>query len=480
MHGYSRHWIGGEWVAPASDERIDVIDSTTEEILGSVPAGQADDIDRAVDAARDAFAAWRDTSVASRAEALEGMAEAIATHRDALAELIVAEVGAMPLPMTRAIQAGSPVAVLKAFAARLRAMRFEDEVDGARIVREPIGVAGCITPWNYPVHQAVAKIGAALAAGCGVVVKPSEVAPLSVFRLAEILEAEITPGQLPPGLINIVSGHGKKAGAALAAHPGVDMVSFTGSVASGIEVAKRAADTVKRVTQELGGKSPSVILDDLDASGFANAVRASVQNAFLNAGQTCSAWTRLLVPRARYDEAIEQSVAVAEGFTVGDPRQPGTKIGPLVSAAQRDRVREMIDTGLREGARLVTGGATPPAGLEKGFFVRPTIFADVGEEMTIAREEIFGPVLVVMAYDGDADAVRLANATRFGLAAAVWGAERGRAESIARCLDAGQVAINTTRFDVALPFGGYKHSGNGREMGRAGIEEFLETKVLIG
>ena len=476
MHGYSRHWIGGEWVAPTTDKRIDVIDSTTEEILGSVPAGDASDINRAVLAARAGFEAWRSVSVEDRAAVLESLAEAIANHRDELAELIVAEVGAMPLPMTRAIQVGSPIAALRAFAETVRAMSFEETGASARILREPIGVAGCITPWNYPVHQVVAKLGAALAAGCAVVIKPSEVAPLSVFRLAEILDEQ----QLPPGVVNIVSGEGKVAGDALAVHPGADMISFTGSVAAGVAVAKRAADTVKRVTQELGGKSPSIILEDLDEMAFGRAVRAGVQNAFLNGGQTCSAWTRLLVPRSRYDEAVEQAVAVAESFEVGDPRSPTTKLGPLVSETQRDRVRTMIDAGLRDGARIVTGGSSPPPGLERGFFVRPTVFADVTEDMTIAREEIFGPVLVVMAFDDDDDAVRLANATHYGLSAAVWGAERDRAEAIARRLDAGQVALSSTRFEIAAPFGGYKRSGNGREMGRQGIEEFLETKVLIG
>ena len=476
-HEHNHHWIGGEWVAATTDARIEVFDSTSEAVIGTVAAGGAADIDAAVQAARTGFLAWRETSVDDRANTLEAIAAILEANRDALADLIVAEVGAMPLPMTRAIQVGAPVAVLRAYRKHLLDLPFEVEASSStRLLREPIGVVGCITPWNYPLHQVIAKIGAALAAGCSVVVKPSEVAPLSAFMLAEML-ADLS---LPAGVVNIVSGSGPEAGDALAAHPGVDMISFTGSVASGVAVARRAAETVKRVTQELGGKSASIVLDDYDATGFARAVRASAQNAFLNAGQTCSAWTRLLVPASRYDEAVEVAAQVASGFRVGNPRQPGIKLGPLISATQRDRVCAMIEAGVAEGARLVVGGAAPPVDLSRGYFVQPTVFADVVETMTIARQEIFGPVLAVMAFADDADAIRLANATDYGLAAAVWGADRARVEAIARRLDAGQVALGSTRFDVDAPFGGYKHSGNGRELGRQGVEEFLETKALIG
>jgi acyl-CoA reductase-like NAD-dependent aldehyde dehydrogenase len=348
---------------------------------------------------------------------------------------------------------------------------FEERIGNSLVVREPVGVVGAISPWNYPLHQIVAKVAPALAAGCTVVLKPSEVAPLSAFLLAEVVEA----AGLPPGVFNLVCGTGAVVGEALAAHPEVDMVSFTGSTRAGRRVSELASPTVKRVALELGGKSASIVVEDAD---LAKAVRSTVSSCFLNSGQTCTALTRLLVPRSRQAEAVKLAADIAEGFTVGDPFGGEAKLGPLVSAPQRDRVREYIGQGMREGAELMVGGPEPPPGLDRGYYVRPTVFDNVLPGMTIAREEIFGPVLSVLTYEDEDDAVRIANGTRYGLAGAVWSADGRRAEAIARRLRAGQVDINGGRFNPMAPFGGYKQSGHGRELGRYGLEAFLEVKSL--
>jgi len=338
-------------------------------------------------------------------------------------------------------------------------------------VREPVGVVGAITPWNYPLRQIASKVAPALAAGCTVVVKPSEVAPLNAFLLAEIVDAI----GLPPGVLNLVTGYGPVVGEALAAHPDVDMISFTGSTLAGRRVSERAAPTVKRVALELGGKSANVILEDADLE---RAVNSGVGACFLNSGQTCSALTRMLVPRGRLAEAEQIAAAAAERFTTGDPFDPATKLGPLVSERQRERVRGYIARGIAEGARLLTGGADAPAGQETGYFVLPTVFSDVTSEMTIAQEEIFGPVLVLIAHDGDEDAIRIANDTIYGLAGAVWSADEERAKLVARRIRTGQVDINGAAYNPLAPFGGYKQSGHGRELGPFGIDEFLEVKSL--
>ena len=467
---HDRLYIGGAWVAPASPARIEVLSASTEETVGSVPEGTPQDVDRAVAAARAAFDGWSATSAAERADALQRVHEGLRDRAAEIARLIAAEVG-MPLKMATSIQAGMPVTVSGMYAELLRTFAFEERVGNSLVVREPVGVVGAITPWNYPLHQIVCKVAPALAAGCTVVLKPSEVAPLNAFVLAEVIDA----AGVPAGVFNLVTGYGPVVGEAIAAHPGVDMVSFTGSTRAGRRVAELAAATVKRVALELGGKSANVILDDAD---LARAVSAGVNNAFLNSGQTCTAWTRMLVPRDRQEEAVQLATAQAQKLALGDPFDESTRLGPLTSAQQRERVRGYIEKGVQEGARLVTGGAQPPDGLERGYYVRPTIFADVRPEMTIAQEEIFGPVLSIIPYDDEDDAVRIANATVYGLAGGVWSADPERAQRVARRLRTGQVDVNGGRFNPMAPFGGYKQSGLGRELGREGLAEFLETKSI--
>jgi acyl-CoA reductase-like NAD-dependent aldehyde dehydrogenase len=364
-----------------------------------------------------------------------------------------------------------PIAVANSYVQLLNNFSFEEQVNNSLIVREPVGVVACITPWNYPLHQVVAKVAPALAAGCTVVLKPSEVAPLTAFVLAEIMD-EVG---LPAGVFNLVTGFGPVVGEALAAHPDVDMVSFTGSTRAGKRVSELAAQSIKRVALELGGKSANVILDDAD---FAKAVSSGVANCYFNSGQTCSAHTRMLVPKEKHDEAVQIAKAAAENFKPGDPKADGTRLGPLISATQRERVRNYIQKGIDEGATLVTGGAEAPEGLEQGYFVRPTIFANVRNSMTIAQEEIFGPVLSIIPYEDEDDAVRIANDTVYGLAGGVWSSDPERAKRVARRLRTGQVDINGGKFNPLAPFGGYKQSGNGREFGKFGLEEFLEVKAM--
>ena len=463
-------YANGEWVEPAGRGMLDVINSTTEEVMGHVPEGTAEDINRAVSAARRAFDSWAATSAAERAGFLQKIAAGLAARQTEIAAIIASEVG-MPLPLATMVQAGMPAMVMGSYAKLLGDYSFEEQIGNSLVVKEPVGVIGCITPWNFPLHQVVAKVAPALAAGCTVVLKPSEVAPLTAFILAEIAD----DAGLPAGVFNLVTGLGPVVGEALASHPDVDMISFTGSTRAGKRVSELAAQTVKRVALELGGKSANIILDDADLE---KAVRSGVSNCYFNSGQTCSAHTRMLVPKERHDEAVQIAKEAAESFTVGDPREGKAKLGPLVSEVQRDRVRNYIKKGIDEGATLVTGGAGAPEGLDKGYFVRPTVFANVRNDMTIAREEIFGPVLSIIPYDDDDDAVRSANDTVYGLAGGVWSSDVERAKQIARRLRTGQVDINGGKFNALAPFGGYKQSGNGREMGKYGLEEFLETKSL--
>ncbi len=470
MKVYDKLYIGGEWVPASSTGSFDVIDASTEEVMGQIPAGTAADVDRAVTRAAQAFGPWSQTSVEERAAYLDTIQQGMMARSAEIAETVAREVG-MPIKLATMIQAGLPTMNVGAFASLARGYAFEEDAGSSIIVKEPVGVVGCITPWNYPLHQIIAKIAPALAVGCTVVLKPSEVAPLSAFILAEIIHE----AKLPPGVFNLVSGDGPTVGEAIASHPKVDMVSFTGSTRAGKRVSELAAHTVKRVALELGGKSANVILDDADLE---KAVKAGVNNCYLNSGQTCSAWTRMLVPRARHDEAAAIAKATAEKLAPGRALDDGTRLGPLVSATQRDRVRKYIDKGVAEGATLVTGGAEAPEGLDKGYFVRPTVFANVKNDMTIAQEEIFGPVLCIIPYDDEDDAVRIANDSAYGLAGGVWSKNPERAKRVARRLRTGQVDINGAGFNPGAPFGGYKQSGHGREYGKYGLEEFLEIKSL--
>lgn len=465
------NYIGGNWTSSASDLAIDVLNPATEQVIDQVPAGHEADVDEAVRAAAAALPSWSATSPAERAGWLEAARALLEQRADSVAATITADVGS-PVSFARKVQVGTPLAVLASYVDLLASYNFGgDRVGNSLIVREPVGVVGAITPWNYPLHQVVAKVAAALAAGCTVVLKPSEVAPLAAYELADIFHET----GLPAGVFNLVSGTGPVTGAAIAGHPGIDAVSFTGSAAAGRRVAEAAAATVKRVTLELGGKSANVILPDAD---LATAVKVGVAKAFTNSGQTCNALTRMLVHEDAYDEAVGYAAKNAERYLTGDPLAEGIRLGPLVSAAQRDRVRGFIEQGLTEGARMVVGGPQPPAGLDHGYFVQPTVFADVRPDMMIAQEEIFGPVLSVLGYSSEDEAVQIANGTRYGLAASVWSADQDHAVSVARKLRAGQVEVNGGAFNVAAPFGGFGQSGYGRELGVAGLEEFLEVKAL--
>jgi aldehyde dehydrogenase (NAD+) len=464
-------YVGGAWVKPDGDGSLEVVEAATEQPLATIPAGTPADARRAVAAAREAFEGWAATPVAERQRLLRAIADALDARAEEIASTVTSEVG-MPLKLSRMIQAGLPIASFRLAADLLDEIALEQEVDSVLIVREPVGVVAAITPWNYPLHQVACKVAPALAAGCTVVLKPSEVAPLSAFILAEAVDE----AGLPAGVFNLVTGTGPVVGEALASDPDVDMVSFTGSTRAGKRVSELASRSVKRVALELGGKSPYVILDDAD---LAQAVPNGVAKAFLNSGQTCSALTRMLVPRERLAEAEQIAAAAAETLAPADPMGERNGIGPLVSDVQRERVRRYIAKGIEEGARLVTGGAEPPEDLPQGFYVRTTVFSDVTPAMTIAQEEIFGPVLVLIPYDGEDDAVRIANDTIYGLAAGVWSEDRERAERVARRLRAGQVEVNGGRFDLRAPFGGFKQSGNGRENGRFGLEEYLEAKALL-
>jgi aldehyde dehydrogenase (NAD+) len=469
MLEYRHLYIDGAWVSPAGTETLEVIDSTTEAVFATVPAGIPADIDAAVAAAKAAFPTWSEQTAAERGKLLRRVAEELEARRDEIADVIAHEVG-MPKALSNMIQVGTGIAAFNTASDLTSTYEFEDKSDGL-VVKEPIGVVGCITPWNYPLNQIGAKVAYALAAGCRVVLKPSEVAPVNAFILAEIFD-DIG---LPPGVFNLVTGLGPVVGEALAAHPDVDMVSFTGSTRAGKRVAELASQTIKRVALELGGKSPNVLLDDAD---FPASVAAGVAMAYSNSGQTCSALTRMIVPRSRLAEVEELARDAAETYTIGDPFAEGTRLGPLVSAAQRERVRGFIALGIEEGAVLITGGAEVPTDLPTGFFVKPTVFSNVTRDMTIAQQEIFGPVLSIMPYDTEEEAIDIANDTQYGLAGAVSGSPE-RAERVARRIRAGQVRVNAGRFFGGAPFGGYKQSGLGREHGKYGLDEFLEIKALF-
>ncbi len=465
----TRIYVGGRWTASASSAVIDVVDPTTEQVIARVADGVPADVDRAVEAARRAFPAWSALSGAERAAHLQKIADGLAARTEELAALVARDMG-MPVRLAAPVQIGMPTANMAAFAKLAESYEFDaGEVGNSLLVREPVGVVGAITPWNYPLHQVVLKVGAALAAGCTVVLKPTEVAPLITHALASIIDE----AGLPDGVFNLVSGTGPVVGEAIAGHPDVDMVSFTGSTRAGRRVAAVAAETVKRVALELGGKSANVILDGAD---FAKAVPDGVFKCYLNSGQTCTALTRMLVPRERLAEATGLAVEAARQFRPGDPFDEGTRLGPLVNERQLERVRGYIDSGLAEGAELALDGRE--TGLDRGFFVGPTVFTGVTPEMTIAREEIFGPVLSIIGYEDTDDAVRIANDSDYGLSGGVWASDEDTAIAVARRIRTGQIEVNGGSFNTAAPFGGYKQSGIGREGGVFGLEEFLEVKAI--
>ena len=465
-----KFYINGQWVAPSSKETIDVHNAGTGAVMGKVPAGTERDIDAAVAAARAAFEGWSATPAAERAAYLQKISDGLKARAAELGSTIAQEVG-MPIKLSGRIQAGLPIANFANYSKLLNDYIFEERVGNSVVVRESVGVVGAITPWNYPLHQIALKVAPALAAGCTVVLKPSEIAPFNAFILAEVVEA----AGLPKGVFNLVTGFGPAAGEALVKHPQVDMISFTGSTRAGKRISEVAAQTVKRVALELGGKSASVILEDAD---LAAAVKGTVTGCYLNSGQTCTALTRMLVPASKYDEAAKLAVEAAKAFTLGDPMSESTRLGPLSSQMQLDRVRDYIKKGVAEGAELLTGGADQPEGVPGGYFVKPTIFGKVKNSMTIAQEEIFGPVLSIITYQDEEEAVRIANDTPYGLAGAVWSTDDARAQKVARRIRAGQVDVNGGAFNMNAPFGGFKQSGHGREAGVYGLEEFLEYKSL--
>ena len=455
-------YIGGEWAAPDSQEVIAVENPATQEIIGHVPAGGPSDVDRAVRAARAAFGSWL---AAARAPYLDRLHHTLSARADEIARTITLELG-MPLKLSARIQTSLPLTVLRGYADLAAEPSEVETIGNSTVVKEPVGVVAAITPWNYPLHQIMAKIAAALVAGCTVVVKPAELAPLS----ARLLFEAVHEAGLPPGVLNLVTGTGPVAGAALAGHSDVDMVSFTGSTATGARIAHLAADRIARVSLELGGKSANIILDDAD---LAKAVKTGVANAFLNSGQTCTAWTRMLVHHTQYERALEIAAEAAQGYRMGDPFDPATRLGPLISAAQRERVRGYLS----HPARIITGGLDAPVP-DRGYFVAPTILADVDPGSALAQDEIFGPVLAVMPFRDDEEAVAIANNSRYGLAGAVWSADESRALAVARRLRTGAVDINGGAFNPLAPFGGYRQSGYGREFGRYGMAEFQQTKAI--
>ncbi|OCW59233.1 aldehyde dehydrogenase family protein [Hoeflea olei] len=468
-----RFYINGEWVKPSEGASLlDVIDPATEESVAQVAIGTREDAEKAIFAARAAFAGFSAASVGDRLALLRRIRDVYKSRMTDIAAAITTEMGA-PEAFALSDQAGSGLGHLEATVTALENFEFEEKRGSTLIVHEAIGVAGLITPWNWPMNQIASKVAPAIAAGCTMVLKPSEIAPLSGIVFAEIMHE----AGVPAGVFNLVNGDGPGVGQVLSSHPEIDIVSFTGSTRAGVLVAKSAADTVKRVAQELGGKSPNIILDDADLEA---AVSAGVTGCFGNSGQSCDAPTRMLVPRGRHDEALAIAKRTAEAMVTGDPHDPATTLGPVISQVQYDKIQGLIASGIQDGARLVTGGHDRPEGLTRGYFIKPTVFGGVTPEMRIAREEIFGPVLSIMPYDSEEDAVRIANDTVYGLAAYVQSGNLDRARAVARQLRAGQVSINYPDWDLFAPFGGYKQSGNGREYADWGLRDYLETKALIG
>ncbi|MEU0394171.1 aldehyde dehydrogenase family protein [Streptomyces sp. NPDC006208] len=462
MKAHDGMYIGGRWLPAAGPDTIAVVNPADEQVIAHVPAGTAEDVDAAVRAAREAFPAWAATPPAERAAYLEALRDELTRRADEMAGTVTAELGAPPV-LAQRVHVGLPLRVAGSYAELAASYSFEERINNSTVLLEPVGVVGAITPWNYPLHQIVAKVAPALAAGCTIVLKPAEDTPLT----AQLFADAVHDAGLPAGVFNLVTGLGPVAGQALAAHEGVDLVSFTGSTAVGRQIGATAGAAIKRVALELGGKSANVILPSAD---LARAVSHGIANVMSNSGQTCSAWTRMLVHKDQYDEAVALAAAAADRFI------PGEQVGPLVNAKQQQRVRAYIETGVAEGARLVAGG--PDAPFETGYYVSPTVFADVTPDMTIAQEEIFGPVVCLLKYEDEQDAVEIANGTVYGLAGAVWAGEDAEAAAFARRIDTGQIDINGGRFNHLAPFGGYKQSGVGRELGPHGLAEYLQTKSL--
>jgi aldehyde dehydrogenase (NAD+) len=471
MREYLQFYIDGQWVDPVTPKTLDVINPANEEVCGHISLGSAEDVDRAVKAARKAFETWSVTSREERVAVLERIVAEYQKRFDDMAKAITEEMGA-PAWLAQRAQAAIGIGHLSTAIEVLKNYKFEEDRGSTRVAKEPIGVCGFITPWNWPINQIATKVAPALATGCTMVLKPSEVAPFSGYIWTEILDA----AGVPAGVFNMINGDGPTVGAAIASHPGVDMVSFTGSTRAGIEVARNAAATVKRVHQELGGKSPNIILENAD---YQKAVGGGVASVMMNSGQSCNAPTRMLVPNKKMDEAIAIAKATAEAHDVGDPNG-NAKMGPVVSEVQFNKIQGLIQKGIDEGATLVTGGTGRPETIDKGYYVKPTVFANVTNDMTIAREEIFGPVVSILGYDDVDEAVAVGNDTEYGLAAYVSGNDPDEVRKVASRLRAGQVILNGAQASMMDPFGGYKMSGNGREWGDHAFGEFLETKAVIG
>ncbi len=472
MSNYLKFYINGEWVDPLIPATIDVINPATESVYTQISAGSAADVDKAVVAARTAFESYCQTTREQRLEMLQRIREVYKTRWDDIARAISEEMGA-PIDLAKTWQTQLGVGHLKSAIRALQDFAFESQENGMILRHEPIGVCGLITPWNWPMNQIAAKVAPALAAGCTMVLKPSEESPIDAMIFAEILHE----AGVPAGVFNLVNGYGPVVGEAMSSHPGIDMMSFTGSTRGGVAVAKTSADTVKRVSQELGGKSANILLDDVD---IAAAVTEGVHYMMDNSGQSCNAPSRMLVPGDQMQVAIEAARAAAESISVDEPAKPGNHIGPVVNRVQFDKIQGLIQQGIDEGATLVAGGVGRPDGMDRGYYVKPTVFAHVNNEMTIAREEIFGPVLAILGYEDEEDAVRIANDTDYGLAGYVSSSDVDHAVSVARRIRSGQVAINYVGGTAETPFGGFKQSGNGREKGRWGLEEFTELKAITG
>lgn len=472
MREMLQFYIDGKWVDPITPNTLDVINPATEEVCGHISIGSAADVDVAVAAAKRAFETYSQTTREQRLDLLQAILDEYLKRFDDVAEAIMDEMGA-PWEVATKAQAASGTQHIKAAIRALKSIEFESNSRSTLIVKEAIGVCGLITPWNWPQNQIAVKVAPALAAGCTMVLKPSEIAPFDAYIFAEILDA----AGVPAGVFNLINGDGPGVGTALSVHPDIDMVSFTGSTRAGILVAQNAAPTVKRVAQELGGKSPNILLDDAD---FEEAVKAGAAEVFFNTGQSCDAPSRMLVPKDRMQEAAAFAASVANATVVGDPRGAGVEVGPLVSELQWNKVQGLIQAGIDEGATLAAGGVGRPDGLDKGYYAKPTVFADVNNDMTIAREEIFGPVVSIIPYEDDEDAIRIANDTPYGLASYVSSTNMDHARRVASRLRTGMVHINNASLDAGAPFGGYKQSGNGREWGSHGLEEFLEVKSICG